>query len=134
MSTFPVAQNSRYTRVNDQPLVNWETVMNRLEKLFYTIDEACYVTGRGRTAIYQDIASGKLRASKCGRRTLIAAESLQNWKDSLLPMAAGSAKFKPVPSRPAANGGHAISEATPTRRAGRRLARLGLATAIADSH
>ena len=42
----------------------------------YTINEACRVTGLGRTKIYGLILSGDLKLKKIGRRSLIPAESL----------------------------------------------------------
>jgi excisionase family DNA binding protein len=47
-----------------------------LPRMAYSIDQACSVTGLGRTSLYQLIKSGKLIARKCGRRTLIMADDL----------------------------------------------------------
>lgn len=46
-------------------------------KVGYSIREACIATSLGRTSIYAYIASGRLRATRLGGRTIIPAESLQ---------------------------------------------------------
>ena len=49
------------------------------EYLAYNIGEACQVARSGRTAIYEAIRSGELRAVKRGRRTLILEADLRDW-------------------------------------------------------
>ena len=44
---------------------------------------AAKLSGLGRTAIYEEIGTGRLRAVKRGRRTLILAEDLKIWIGSL---------------------------------------------------
>jgi excisionase family DNA binding protein len=46
------------------------------DRISCTIPEACAATGLGRTKIYEEIASGRVRTSKVGTRTLILVESL----------------------------------------------------------
>ncbi|PNE11160.1 MAG: hypothetical protein CR217_10245 [Beijerinckiaceae bacterium] len=41
------------------------------ERLAYGIDEFCKIANLGRTTLYKDIAEGRLRAVKNGRRTVI---------------------------------------------------------------
>ncbi|TXN72692.1 excisionase family DNA-binding protein [Methylobacterium sp. WL6] len=53
------------------------------EKLAYTVPQALYVTGLGRTTIYALIADRKLRTIKVGTRTLIPADSLRGYLASL---------------------------------------------------
>lgn len=51
--------------------------------LAYTVDEACKRSRTSRAFLYQEIASGKLRAKKRGRRTVILPADLQSWLENL---------------------------------------------------
>ena len=54
--------------------------------LAYTIAEACTVTRIGKTALYEAINSGELRAVKRGRRTLVLPADLKEWIEKLPPI------------------------------------------------
>lgn len=60
--------------------------------LAHSIPEACSIACAGRTALYEAIRSGALRAVKRGRRTLLLDEDLRRWVQSLPPVAAKPSK------------------------------------------
>jgi len=67
--------------------------------LVHTIPEACSGAKIGRTALYEAIRSGALRAVKRGKRTLILDEDLRQWVYSLPQLeakAATSARNRPM--------------------------------------
>jgi excisionase family DNA binding protein len=54
-----------------------------MEKKAYTPDEICEVAPIGRTTTFKEIASGRLKAHKIGRRTVILAEDLDEYLRTL---------------------------------------------------
>jgi excisionase family DNA binding protein len=54
-----------------------------MEQLVFSIAEACAAARAGRTALYEAIRSGELRAVKRGRRTLILKDDLNRWLANL---------------------------------------------------
>ena len=50
--------------------------------LAYSIKDVAKQTGVSRSRIYQAIGSSELRATKCGKRTLIQRKDLQAWIES----------------------------------------------------
>ena len=48
-------------------------------KIALSIPEFCEVSGIGRSRAYEEIKSGRLTVVKCGRRTLIAVQAVDEW-------------------------------------------------------
>jgi len=47
------------------------------------VSEACSALAISRSKLYLELAAGRLRAVKCGRRTLIPATEIKAWLDGL---------------------------------------------------
>jgi hypothetical protein len=48
-----------------------------------SISDFCERYGPGRTTTYQEIKAGRLRARKCGARTIILVDDAEHWLRSL---------------------------------------------------
>lgn len=55
-------------------------------RLAYSVDAAAAQSNLCKDKIYQAIREGKLRAVKAGRRTIIPADALRQFIDSLPPL------------------------------------------------
>ena len=54
------------------------------KKIAYSIPEFCVVASIGRTLVYNEIASGRLKTVKVGRRRLIPTTEGQRWIERLI--------------------------------------------------
>lgn len=61
------------------------------DQIGHLIPDACRKSGLSRTALYRELAAGRLKAVKAGRRTIILAESLRELIASLPPARFGKA-------------------------------------------
>lgn len=50
-----------------------------LPKRGLSLDEFCHLYGTGRTLAYEEIKTGRLRARKVGRRTVISRDDAESW-------------------------------------------------------
>ena len=57
--------------------------MNKHQKSAYSVNRFCQQFSIGRTKLYEEIKNGRLKAIKCGARTLIRAEDAEAWLNSL---------------------------------------------------
>ena len=48
-----------------------------------TVLDAANIAGGGRSTIYEELASGRLKAKKLGRRTIITGQALAEWMAGL---------------------------------------------------
>lgn len=48
-----------------------------MQKLAFTVREACQITGLARTTVYKLLRNGRLTRRKVGKRTLILASELE---------------------------------------------------------
>ena len=56
---------------------------NPQEPLAVSISEGCRIIGLKRSSIYREIAAGRIRAVKAGKRTLLPMATLRAWLASL---------------------------------------------------
>lgn len=58
-------------------------IKNILNKMAMNIDDVIALSSIGRTKIYQEIREGRLKAIKCGRRTIFLKKDVESWLNSL---------------------------------------------------
>ena len=55
----------------------------QLSKLALSISEVVSTSGVGRTLVFAEMKAGRLIARKCGRRTVVLIDDLQNWLQAM---------------------------------------------------
>ena len=60
-----------------------ETPAPKPEKLAFSVDEACALSGLGRSYLYAEIKAGRLATRKAGSRTLVLRKDLEGFLESL---------------------------------------------------
>lgn len=56
-----------------------QTIATVLQPLAVAPGEAARLMGIGRTLVYEEIASARLRSAKIGKRRLITVEAIKDW-------------------------------------------------------
>jgi hypothetical protein len=59
-----------------------ESAKQPLKRLL-TVQEAIFGYSIGRSKFYQEVAAGRIRLRKCGRRTLVASADMDAWAAGL---------------------------------------------------
>lgn len=59
------------------------TAFQALQPEGLSLPEVCQVSGLGRTKIYEAISDGRLKARKCGKRTIVLRSDLQEFLAAL---------------------------------------------------
>lgn len=65
-----------------------------LNKAAYRVEEFAELHGIGRSTAYREIAEGRLRIVKLGRRTLVPVDAIRDWLAALPGAAAQSGGSK----------------------------------------
>ncbi|MBS4800441.1 helix-turn-helix domain-containing protein [Stenotrophomonas maltophilia] len=68
-----------------------QTKQSQGERLSYTVDEACAVTGLNRNAIYRAITLGQISTFKVGRRRMVSTRALREFIEAREKEASGGA-------------------------------------------
>lgn len=68
-----------------------QTKQSQGERLSYTVDEACAVTGLNRNAIYRAITLGQISTFKVGRRRMVSIRALREFIEAREKEASGGA-------------------------------------------
>jgi excisionase family DNA binding protein len=72
----------RYLQMSDRNISDREC-KRRAHQRAMSIDEFCRDYGVGRTTAYEELNAGRLRARKCGKRTIITADAAEDWLRAL---------------------------------------------------
>jgi excisionase family DNA binding protein len=64
---------------------------DQLMPLAASVEDSCRILGIGKTKLYEEIAAGRLKARKIGKKTLLPTEQFPAWLQSLKPIEAKAA-------------------------------------------
>ncbi len=74
---------SCFTQMGTEPTVGTRSGHRPVTRLL-SVREVCALTGLGRTSLYQELRSGRLRSLRIGGRRLVPADALEAWIDVAL--------------------------------------------------
>jgi excisionase family DNA binding protein len=57
--------------------------LQSLPRLAYSVNDTCKTLSIGKTKLYEEIAAGRIKPLKSGKRTLIPADQIAGWLSSL---------------------------------------------------
>jgi helix-turn-helix protein len=66
-----------------EPKISEAERQRRAQQRAMSVAQFCQNYATGRTTAYQEINSGRLRARKCGKRTIITEDDAEDWLRSL---------------------------------------------------
>jgi hypothetical protein len=66
-----------------EPKISEAERQRRARQRAMSVAQFCENYATGRTTAYQEINSGRLRARKCGKRTIITEDDAEDWLRSL---------------------------------------------------
>lgn len=55
----------------------------QIDQPLYSVAETLALIKIGRTKFYAELAEGRIRAVKCGQRTLVPGQAIQDWIEAL---------------------------------------------------
>ena len=58
------------------------------QRLAFSVPDACAALSIGRNTFYAEVAAGRIKVKKSGRRTLVPAAQIKAWLDNLPEKAA----------------------------------------------
>ena len=88
--TVPEIDNTTPTQAVTVPGTSGITLDDtKVPKVFLSVNEFCSAVGIGRSLFYEELGAGRLKAKKCGKRTLIPVSELEEWPKRLPNSEAG---------------------------------------------
>ena len=62
-----------------QPAISEAERQRRARQRAFSIQEFSLIYGPGRTKVYEELKSGRLRGRKVGRRTIVSEDDAEDW-------------------------------------------------------
>jgi Helix-turn-helix domain len=71
--------SAKTARSSVQPSISEAERQRRARQRAFSIQEFSKIYGPGRTKVYEELNSGRLRGRKVGRRTIITEDDAEDW-------------------------------------------------------